>query len=51
MAFHLLFVAVKSQLRKQTVPRKRLIQRVQQFTVLRVIEQRVQRCIYCLWFH
>ena len=47
----LLFVALKFQLRKQTVPRKRLIQRMQQLAALCVIEQRVERRVNLFRFH
>ena len=41
----LLFVALELQLRKQAIPRECFIQRMQQLTVLRIAQQRVQRRI------
>ena len=45
MAFYLFFVAFEFQFRQKRISRKRLIQRVQEVTVLRIAQQRVQRRI------
>ena len=49
--FLLLFVALELQFRKQAVPRERLVQRMQELTLLCIVEQRIQRSIriYCLY--
>ena len=47
----LLFIAFQFQFRKQTVSRECLVQRVQEFTIFRVIEQRIERRPDCFNLH
>ena len=47
----LLFIALELQLRKERVSRERLVERVQQAAIFRVIQQRIERRIYSFQFH
>ena len=47
----LLFIALELQLRKERVSRERLVERVQQAAIFRVIQQRIERRIHSFQFH
>ena len=47
----LLFIALELQLRKERVSRERLVERVQQAAIFRVIQQQIERRIHSFQFH
>ena len=47
----LLFIALELQLRKERVSRERLVERVQQAAIFRIIQQRIERRVHSFQFH